>query len=227
MTAFSALGSIVLFALLDTGTQMPLQGRSDPSNVADKKESFGAAVGPAALPAGATAAYAFVGLPEVGGGFRQGLGFAEWEVRARADYLTLSASAEVIGKYALYHWGRLDYGPYLGVGITLSSGARYLDPLTFAFVGLRALGGASLSYRITDTLMLLARLEVPFDWPIGTGGGAHLRALAGGGVELYLADDITAMALGQAGLDWIKEPLGMPVARFGYSLMLGVGVRLF
>lgn len=216
----TVLGTLILSTLVATGGGSSLQ-------TVDKKESFGAVVGPAALPAGATSAYAFIGLPELGAGFRQGLGFGEWEVRARADYLTLSASAELIGKYTLYRWGRLEYGPYLGAGLTLSSGARYFDPMTFPFAGVRALGGVSLSYRVADTLQLLARLEVPFDWPIGTGGGGHLRALAGGGVELYLADDITALALGQAGLDWIKEPLGVPVARFGYSLALGIGIRLF
>src|SRR3954463_15244536 len=125
--------ALLSFALVDTGASTTLR-------TADKKESFGAVVGPAALPAGATAAYAFIGLPEVGAGFRQGLGLVEWEARARVDYLTLSAVGEVIGKYALYHWGKLDYGPFLGVGVTLSSGARYFDPATFTFAGLRVLG---------------------------------------------------------------------------------------
>jgi len=217
MTASIALISL---ALVDTGTSAPLRA-------ADKKESFGAVVGPAALPAGATALYAFMGLPEVGAGFRQGLGFGEWEARARVDYLTLSATGEVIGKYALYHWGRLDYGPYLGAGITLSSGSRYFDPLAFTFVGVRVLGGATLSYQVLDTVRLLARLEVPFDRPIGGAGGGRLRALAGGGAEVYLADDITVMALGEAGVDWIKLPLAVTQARFGYSVMLGFGLRLF
>jgi len=202
-------------------------GASTPAPPSDKKESFGAVVGPASLPAGATAAYAFIGLPEVGAGFRQGLWVAEWEARARIDYLTLTATAELIGKYALYHWGRLDYGPFLGVGATLSSGSRYFDPATFGFVGLRLLGGAALTYRVIDTLQILARLDVPFDWAIGAGGGGRLRALGGGGVELYLSDDITATALGQIGMDWIKEPLGVTVGRLGYALVLGVGIRLF
>src|SRR3954462_8207932 len=95
---------------------LAVTGASAPGSPSDKKESFGAVVGPAALPAGATAAYAFIGLPEVGAGFRQGLSCGEWEARARVDYLTLSITGEVIGKYALYHWGRLDYGPFLGAG---------------------------------------------------------------------------------------------------------------
>lgn len=208
--------AIVWITLAATGASTP-----------DKKESFGAVVGPAALPAGATAAYAFVGLPEVGAGFRQGLGFGEWEGRVRVDYLTLSATGELVGKYALYHWGKLDYGPFLGVGAALSSGARYFDPLAFTYAGLRLSGGVTLTYRVIDTLQILARLDVPFDWPIGTGGGGRLRALAGGGVELYLSDDVTATALGQLGMDWIKQPLGVTVGRLGYSLVLGVGIRLF
>lgn len=194
---------------------------------ADEKESFGAVVGPSTLPAGATAAYAYVGLPEVGIGFRQGLSLFEWEARARVDYLTLSASAELLGKYALYRWGRLDYSPYAGLGFTISSGARYFDAQAFSFFGVRGLLGVALTYKVADTLRLVARGEVPFDWPLGTGGGARLRALAGGGVELYLANDVTALALGQVGLDWVKEPLGVPVARLGYAITLGIGIRLF
>ena len=38
---------------------------------------------------------------------------------------------------------------------------------------------------------------------------------------------VTATALGQLGVDWIKEPLGVTVGRLGYSLVLGVGIRLF
>jgi hypothetical protein len=148
-------------------------GASAPSSPTDKKESFGAVVGPAFLPAGATAAYAFIGLPEVGAGFRQGLGFGEWEARARVDYLTLSATAEVVGKYGLYHWGKLDYGPFLGAGVTLSSGARYFDAQAFTYAGVRLLGGVALTYRVLDTLQILARLDVPFDWPLGTGGGSR------------------------------------------------------
>lgn len=212
--------ALVSLALVDTGASTTLR-------TADKKESFGAVVGPASLPAGATAAYAFIGLPEVGAGFRQGLSFGEWEARARVDYLTLSVTGEVIGKYALYHWGRLDYGPFLGAGITLSSGSRWFDPLAFAFVGARVSGGATLSYQVVDTVRLLARLEVPFDWPIGGAGGGRLRALAGGGAEVYLADDITVMALGEAGVDWVKQPLGVTAARLGYSVVLGFGIRLF
>ena len=197
------------------------------ASTSDKKETFGAVVGPATLPAGATAAYAFIGLPEVGAGFRQGLGFGEWEARARVDYLTLSATGEVVGKYSLYHWGKLDYGPFLGAGVTLSSGARYFDANAFTFAGVRLLGGVALSYRVLDTLQILARLDVPVDWPIGTGGGGRIRALAGGGVELYLSDDVTATALGQLGMDWSKQPLGVTVGRLGYQLVLGVGIRLF
>jgi hypothetical protein len=212
--------AILWITLAATGTSTPGIG-------SDKKESFGAVVGPAVLPAGATAAYAFVGLPEVGAGFRQGLGLVEWEARARVDYLTLTANAELVGKYALYRWGKLVYGPFLGAGVTLSSGLRYYDPLTFTYAGLRVLGGVVLTYRVIDTLQLLARLDVPFDWAIGTGGGGRLRPLAGGGVELYLSDDVSATALGQVGMDWIKAPLGVTVGRLGYSLVLGVGFRLF
>jgi len=165
-------------------------------------------------------------MPEVGIGFRQGLAPGEWEGRARLDYFTLSATGELLGKYRLYRQGALDCSPYLGVGFTLSAGARSLDPEAFAFAGLRGLGGVTLGYRATDVIRLVARAEVPFDWPVGQAAG-RLRALAGGGVELYLVDDYTALLLGQAGLDWVQAPLRVPVARFGYAITLGMGLRHF
>ena len=67
--------------------QVPRNRCRSPDQPPDKKETFGAVVGPSTLPAGATAAYAYVGLPEVGVGFRQGLWFGEWEARARANFL--------------------------------------------------------------------------------------------------------------------------------------------
>lgn len=216
----TALGLILLSALVATGA-------GTPPEVSEQKQSFGAAVGPAVLPAGATAAYAYVGLPELGAGFRQGLSLGEWEVRGRVDYLALTAAGELSGKVAFRPLPRLEVGPHLGVGIAISSGVRFFDPYAFSYVGLRLLGGASVSYRATETVMLLGRVEVPYDQPLATGGGGHLRALGGGGVEVYLADDLSAVALAEAGLDYLKQPLGVPVARFFYQLALGIGLRLF
>jgi len=192
----------------------------------DRRESFGAVSAPSALPAGATSSYLYLGVPELGVGFRQGLAPGEWEARARLDYFTFSATGELLGKYRLYQGGKLDCSPYLGVGLTLSSGARYLDPAAFAFAGLRGLGGVTLGYRATDRVRLVARAEVPVDWPLGQGGG-RLRALAGGGAEVYLVDDFTTLLLGQAGLDWMETPQGVTSARFGYAVTLGFGLRHF
>ena len=127
--------ALLSFALVDTGASTTLR-------TADKKESFGAVVGPASLPAGATAAYAFLALPELGAGFRAGPSF-ESEASA-CRYLTPPLHiGELIGKYALYHLGAAGLRPYLGAGITFSlRGARYYDPLAFPFRGVRVLGGA-------------------------------------------------------------------------------------
>jgi hypothetical protein len=217
--AMSATGAIASLAVA--------MGMAAAPKLPDRRETFGAVLGPSALPAGATAAYAYVGLPEVGGGFRQGLSGFEWEARARLSYLTLSLTAEGVLKWPVIRAAAFDVAPYVGAGATVSSGIRYFDTATFPYAGARILAGVTASYRASETIRLLASLEVPYDSPIGTGGGGKLLALAGGGAELFLSDDVSGLLLGQAGLDWVKEPLGVPVARFGYAIRLGMGVRLF
>lgn len=223
VTVMSATGAILSLAMVMGAAAE----KSGAPRLPDRRETFGAVLGPSALPVGALAAYAYAGLPEVGAGFRQGLTGFEWEARARFNYLTLSLAAEGVLKWPLLRTASFDLAPFAGAGLTASSGIRYFDPSTFPYVGARFLAGAAASYKASETIRLLAFLEVPYDSPFATGGGGKLVPLAGGGAEIFLSDEVSALVLGQAGLDWVKEPLGVPVARVGYAIRLGMGWRMF
>src|SRR5512138_3160700 len=99
--------------------------------LSDKRLMFGAALSPAALPAGATASYVFFGAPEIGAGYRQGFGKVEVEGRLRFDYFRLALSADVLGKVPVYRGSSLDVAPSFGVGLVYDTGQKYLDTANF------------------------------------------------------------------------------------------------
>lgn len=193
----------------------------------DKRETFGAVVAPAALPTASSAAYGYVGAPELGIGYRQGFGALELETRVRVNYMLLTGALEGLAKYSLIHEARLGVAPFLGVGFVANSGARYLDANNFAYLGLRALGGVTVSYLLMDTVRAVGQLEVPLDFPLARQGGSKFTPLAGGGAEIYLGQDFTGLLMGQLGVDVLKEPGGIPLTRLGYAVQLGFGYRLF
>ena len=78
-----------------------------------------------------------------------------------------------------------------------------------------------------DTLRLLGTFDIPFDLPVTGMGGARATPVAGGGVELYLGNDITASVIGELGVELIKPPGSDMFSRLGYSLKLGLGYRIF
>jgi len=194
--------------------------------LSNKQEAFGAVGAPPALPAGANALYGFLGVPEVGAGYRQGFGRYEIEARARFNYLQLSVAAEFLTRYAVPRTGPLELAPFLGLGIVGNSGSTYFDTVNFPYVGFRAVGGLVAGYRLTETLCLLGELDVPFDRPLFS-GGAKLAPVLGGGAELYLARDFSVLALGQLGVDVAKLPSGESVIRLGYAVRIGLGYRIF
>jgi hypothetical protein len=197
------------------------------SSLPNSKEVMGAVIAPAALPSGASAAYGFLGIQEIGAGYRQGTGGVEFEARATFNYLLLSAGAEVAAKYAAFRSDRIEVAPVLGFGLGLDTGARYFDKANFSYFALRPRIGAVSTFKVTDTLVALATIDVPWAFSVNPTGGTHTRPMAGGGVEVYLGSDMTALVLGQLGVDAIKEPLGVTQVRLGYQLMLGLGFRLF
>ncbi|MGQ0504039.1 MAG: hypothetical protein ACT4TC_01845 [Myxococcaceae bacterium] len=193
----------------------------------DRRETFGAVMAPAALPSGAQAGYVYIGVQELGVGYRQGVGIFELEGRGRFNYLLLSLSIEGVAKWAAYRDSRIEVAPYLGVGFVLDTGARYFEPANFAHLGLKLLAGATLTYRFNETLRGIANLEIPYDLSLTTNGGNIFNPLAGVGVEIYLGQDISALALGSLGYSGLKEPLAVPAGRVGYQLRLGLGYRFF
>ncbi len=195
--------------------------------VADKKETFGAVMAPAALPGGSNSGYVYIGVQNVGAGYRQGVSVFEVEGRASFNYLLISLGVDAVLKWAAYNQSGLEIAPYIGAGIVLDSGARFIEQANFAHFGLKLLAGATATYKLTDTLRGIANLEIPYDLSLSPSGGNLFNPLVGVGAELYLGEDISAMALGSIGLATLKEPLAVTAARFGYQFRLGVGYRFF
>ena len=195
--------------------------------LSDKQQTFGASLVPAALPAGAIASYAFFGAPEIGGGYRQGFGVFELEGRARFDWFRIALAAEVVGKVPVYRGSALDVAPSFGFGLVYDTGQRYLAAANFQYFGLRLVAGGVASYKLAETLRAIAAAEIPLDITLNRVGGFRVTPLAGAGVELFLGEDFTAMALGQLGLDAYADPAGSPGGRLGFAVRVALGYRMF
>lgn len=191
------------------------------------EDRLGAVLAPATLPDGSTALYGFVGAPELGVGFRQGISGFELEARGRLQWMQLSASFELAVRRKVLEDGPLTLAPVLGVGLVLNSGATYMDEDNFSGVLLRVSPGLVAGWRVADTVSLVGLLDLPFDLGLGRTRQRRIQALGGGGVELYLGDDISALAAGQLGVETFRERPGASEARLGYAVRLGLGVRLF
>src|SRR5689334_19489007 len=63
--------------------------RPKPTPPPGPEDSVGAVFAPALMPRGSMSVYGMVGAPELGAGYRQGFKWAELEVRALINYLTL------------------------------------------------------------------------------------------------------------------------------------------
>jgi hypothetical protein len=181
---------------------------------------------PAALPAGATAVYALLGAPELGGGFRQGLGRVELEVKLLFNYLLASAVLEAGAKFPVYEQGIVQLAPSVAIGLEANSGSRYYDKANFGYLAFRPRLGLVTSLRLSETLAGLVLLDFPWSIPL-TARGTHVVPTLGAGLELHLGSNLTGFAMGQLGVDAIKEPLGVTQVRPAWGLRLGLGFRLF
>ena len=220
--------SLILRLLTCCVTFATLPAWAQEEALSNRQETFGGAVAPAILPAGATAFYGYLGVPEVGGGFRQGFGLIEAEARGRFHYLQLSGAVEGLLKLRAFERERWSFAPYAGFGIGLNSGSRYFDRENFPYLAVRPLAGIAASYRLGETMQALALFELPWDIVLTpAGGGGQLDALVGGGLELFLGEDLTALVMGRVGLDLLLPPASGPVPRLGYELRIGLGYRLF
>ncbi|WP_164020648.1 hypothetical protein [Pyxidicoccus trucidator] len=223
------LVSALLLVSLETAAQ-----EAAPVTVPDAVRSegvdgdpLGAVVAPATLPDGATSVYGFVGAPELGVGFRQGISGFELEARGRLQWFQLSAALELAARRRVYERGALALAPSLGVGVVLNSGATYMDDDNFSGVLLRVSPGLVASYRVADTVALLGLVDLPIDIGLSQDKARRFQALGGGGVEVYLGSNLSVLASGQLGVETFRERVGQGETRLGWSTRLGLGARLF
>jgi hypothetical protein len=189
--------------------------------------SFGAVLAPVMMPEGVTALYGYVGVPEMGMGFRQGIAGFELEARARLDYFRLAGIFEGGVRRQVLVRGDLSLAPALSLGLVLNSGSEYLDEDNYPGVLLRIAPGAVAGWRVAETVTLVGLVDLPIDLGLSPSGARRFQALAGGGTEIYLGQGVTVLVAGQLGVDSFKAPKVSAVTRLGYQLKLGIGARLF
>ena len=189
--------------------------------------SWGTMVAPAALPEGSSALYGYVGVPEMGAGYRQGISGFEFEGQARLDYFKLAGIFQVGVRKAVLREGPATFAPRLGLGLVLNSGSQYLDSDNFQGALVRLAPGLVVSWNVAETVAVVGLLDVPIDIGFSPTPEHRLQALTGGGAEIYLGSGITLLTAGQIGVENFKEPLKDSVTRVGYQVTLGIGTRLF
>lgn len=186
----------------------------------------GAAVAPAAMPQGTIGFWALLGAPEVSAGYRQGFSLLEFEAIARFNYLEVSGVAEAGIRLAAWKSQRAIVAPTFSLGLKANSGVRAFDPFNFGFVALRPRLGVVASIGVSEVVQIALSAEVP--WAIALNvTGYQVTPTIGAGAEFQLNPKLSLAALGQLGVDVIKEPLGVPVPRVAWAIRLGVGYRLF
>ncbi|MCU0700586.1 MAG: hypothetical protein MUC96_29100 [Myxococcaceae bacterium] len=214
---------MLAFALALTLAAEPEAPVTKPSRVAAEQ---GAALAPAALPGGSLAFSGFIGAPEVGAGYRQGFSVLEFEAQARFHYLELSGLVEAGVRLLAWKTDRVRLAPTASLGFKFNSGARVFDAFNFGYVALRPRLGLVTSISVSELVQVLVTAEVP--WAIALNvTGFQVTPTVGAGVEFQLSSTLSLFALGQGGVDVIKEPLGVAVARPAWGLRVGVGYRLF
>ncbi len=202
-------------------------GATEAARLETKQENFGAVVAPAALPDGAMAVSGWVGVPELGVAYRQGVGGWEVGARARFDYLRLAVTGEAVGRRQVWTNGTWAVAPELSLGVTGNTGSRYFDEQNLEGWFLRVNPGVVASWKVAETVTALGVLEVPYDLGLSPSGTWRVKPLAGGGAEIYLGEDLSVSAVGELGVDVFKELRGVTQTRLGYGVRLGLGVRLF
>jgi hypothetical protein len=204
-----------------------LSATKGPEAATDREEeNFGAVQAPAVLPAAAMATYFYLGLSELGAGYRYGLGLLEIEARVRGDWRFLSLGAEGLLKISALEQNGWELAPYLGVGLAGDAGATYLSPANFSYFAIRVLGGMNTTYRVADTVYLLLDLEMTLDLSVSPANAARFTALAGVGAEFYLNPQISVSVLGLVGPDVFHPRPGETSTQVGYGIRLGMGFRL-
>lgn len=206
---------------------LPVPSAAQGAAAAREEWSFGTVVAPAMLPEGASSFYGYIGVPEMGGGYRQGFSLFELEARGRLDYFRLAGLLEVGARKAVVTEGDTTIAPTLSLGLVFNSGSAYLDADNFGGVLLRLTPGLIVGWRVADTVMVLGLLDLPVDLGLDPTGARRFQALPGGGAEFYLGSGISLLTAGQLGVDSFKAPDKPNQVRLGYQVRLGIGTRLF
>ena len=199
---------------------------ADPEPLPEDAKQLGAVVAPASLPKGTLALYALVGAPDVGVGYRQGISGIELEAKALFNVLELSGLVEGGVKVPVFRGERLSLAPGVAVGVKLDSGSKYFDRANFTYFGIRPRVSLNATYTFSDLVEGIAQLEVPLTIPL-TARGIQFSPTLGAGAEVHVGDKLSVLATAHVGVDFIKEPLGVPQTRAAWAIRLGVGYRLF
>jgi hypothetical protein len=213
-----------LLALLFLSTPALAQERALPRS---EKWSFGAVLAPVTMPEDMTSLYGYVGVPEMGAGFRQGLDGLELEVKAKLDYFRLAGIFEVGARREVLTGETAALAPTMSLGLVLNSGTDYLDTENFGGVLLRLSPGLVGGWRAGETVMLLGLVDVPIDIGLSPSGAWRIQNLVGGGPEIYLGQGVTLLLTGQIGLEHFREERRDWNTRLAYQIRLGIGSRMF
>lgn len=192
------------------------------------EHEMGGVFAPALMPRGAIAVYGLMGAPDIGAGFRQGFERVEFEARLWFNYLLASFVLEAGGKMSVYRTGKFEFVPNFAIGIETNSGTRYYDRINYSYVGLRPRAGLVSSLHLTDLFTALCILDMPWSIPLtDRAAGGRFTPTVGLGGEFQLSPTMSALMMGQFGLDVVKEPLGVTQYRPAWALRIGLGFRLF
>ncbi|SEL60488.1 hypothetical protein SAMN05444354_10778 [Stigmatella aurantiaca] len=212
----------LLFLVLSTPALA--QERSSPRS---ERWSFGAVVAPVTMPEGMTSLCGYVGVPEMGAGFRQGLEGLELEAKAKLDYFRLAGIFEVGARRQVLASETAALAPTLSLGLVLNSGTDYLDEENFGGVLLRLSPGLVAGWRAGETVVLVGLVDVPIDIGLSPTGAWRIQNLVGGGPEIYLGQGVTLLLSGQIGLEHFREDRHDWNTRLAYQIRLGIGSRMF
>lgn len=190
-------------------------------------DKLGGALAPAMMPPGSSSLYGFVGTPEVGLGYRQGIGGMEFEGRADFNMLLVSGGIDGLIRYPLFWLGPVQLAPLAGIGLELNSGSKYFEYANFQYLGLRPRLGAVAVTSFSETVRGICMLDLPWTFPLRPQGGTHFSPRLSAGVELHLGERLTGFVQAGAGPEWLQEPLGAAQLRLGLQLKMGLGMRLF
>ena len=190
------------------------------------EKTLGAVVAPAALPPGSLSLYGILGAPELGVGYRQGIGGVELEAKGLFNVFELSALVEAGVKIPVLRREQLSLAPGLFLGLKLNSGSNYFDYANFQYFGLRPRVSLNAAYSFSELVAGVAQLEIPLTLPL-TAQGIQFTPMVGAGAEVHVGGNFSLLGTAHVGFDVIKEPLGVTQMRAAWTIRLGVGYRLF